>query len=320
MEPVLDETSLVPCGTWAPGARILALSSVLASLDRLGVPRVLRSVADAADRDISQGRGFRSWCFDVGTNRDAGRLVASRLSRQPFVDGPCGLLAVAEGARVLETRVDGELVYGLGLGALEERIVAALASGARPEGASVKVKILDVTADEFVESSVPVFAYVHGTEIDREPTSVQVLVDDSLRDGKLLLERFAEVFPQLRLGSLAADAIGRLAGSEPVYRQLIRHLRALNAAASTWIAGTAFTPQGITFSPESSATLESNRFGPIRDFSTPEGFAHERWSLHTKLTGGAGARLYYRPVSTAETRVVLIGYFGPHLPCVRFPT
>lgn len=320
MEPVLDETSLVPCAAWVPAVRISALSSVLASLDRLGAPRVLRSVSGAADRDIYQGRGLRNWCFAAGTNRDAGLLLASRLSRQPFIDGSDGLLAAAEGARVLETRTNGELVFGLGLGALEGRVVTALAGGARPVGALVEVQVLDATADELVEVSVPVFAYAQGPEIDRDAASVQALVDESLRDGRLMLERFADVFPHLRLGTTASGAIGQLTGSETVYRQLLRHLRALNAAVSAWTAGTTLAPQGITFSVESGATLESGKFGPIRDFPTPNGFAHERWSLHTKLTGGAGARLYYRPVWTAEAKVALIGYFGPHLPCVRFPT
>ncbi len=320
MEPVLDETSLVPCANWTPGTRIAALSSVLVALDRLGVSKVLRSVSDAADRDIAQGRGLRDWCFDRSTNRDAGRLLALRLSRQPFIDGPIGLLACAEGVRVLETRVDKHLVYGLGMGALENRIVVALAGSARPVGASIDVTILDATADEIFASTVPVFAYAHGSEIDQQTVAIQALVDASLRNGKLLVERFAEVFPHLRMGSHAADAMRRLTGSEPVYRQLLRHLHALNAAISSWREGEPLVPQGITFSPESAATLENGKFGPMRDFPTPDGFTHERWSLHTKLTGGAGARLYYRPVRTAQTKLVLIGYFGPHLPCVRYPT
>ncbi len=320
MEPVLDETSLIPCPDWLPGKRISTLSSALATLDRLGVPKALRSVSDAANRDIAQGRGLRDWCFDSGTNRDAGRFLAGRLSRAPFIDGPTGLLAHAEGTRLVETQVNGHEVYGLGMGALEDRVVLALASSNRPVGASIDVTILDASADSIFETTVPVFAYAHGSEIDQRTAAIQALVDASLRDGKLLVEHFSEVFPHLRMGPHAADAMRQLTGSEPVYRQLLRHLHALNAAISSWGEGEPLVPQGITFSPESAETLKNGKFGPLRDFPTPDGFTHERWSLHTKLTGGAGARLYYRPVRTAQTKLVLIGYFGPHLPCVRYPT
>jgi len=53
-------------------------------------------------------------------------------------------------------------------------------------------------------------------------------------------------------------------------------------------------------------------------FPMPKGFKKRRWSDHTKLSGGAGARLYFHSERTGETAVVLIGYFGDHLPTVRF--
>lgn len=320
MEPALDETSLVPCPEWAPAIRIAALSTVLKEFDRAGLPRVLRSVSDAADRDIAQGRGLRSWCFERGLNRDAGLLVASRLARQPFIDGPDGLMARAEGQRILETHVDGNLAYGLGLGALEGRPVATLASGAIPTGRQLQVEVLDASTDPIVITNVSVFAYARGDEFAADARQIQGFVDAAIYNGKDLLDRLPDAFPHLRAGPRAAESFAKLAGSEPVFRQLIRHLRALNAAAEAWQPGAAYRPEGITFSQESDQTLSHARFGPIRDFPSPAGFEHERWSLHTKLTGGAGARLYFRAVRAADSKAVLIGYFGAHLPCVLHPT
>lgn len=320
MEPALDETSLVPCPERAPATRIAALSNVLREFDRLGMPRVLRSVSDAADRDISEGRGLRSWCFERGPNRDAGLLVASRLARQPFIDGPDGLMARAEGRRVLETRQNGNLVYGLGLGALEGRPVASLSSAAMPTGRQVQVQVLDASTDPIASTHVAVFAYASSGEVAANALALQGLVDAAISNGQALLCILADAFPHLRVGPRAWEAFAALSGSEPVFGQLIRHLRALDSAAEGWDQGTPYRPAGITFSQESDQTLSHARFGPIRDFPAPEGFEHERWSLHTKLTGGSGARLYFRPVRNAETKAVLIGYFGAHLPCMRYPT
>lgn len=320
MEPVLDETSLVPCPDLDPASRIDALSSVLRALDRIGLPRVLRTVSDAADRDICEGRGLRSWCFDRRSNLDAGRFIASRLSRQPFIDGSDGLMVRAEGPRALETQLNGELVYGLGLGALEGRPVTSLSSGAVPNGRQVEVQIMDASTDPITVSNVTVLSYAHRDAVDANALVLQELVDAALVNGQSILDNLADVFPYLRLGHKARESFSALSGSEPVFQQLIRHLRALNSAAEEWIEGAAYRPEGITFSPESEQTLGHWRYGPIRDFPTPDGFANERWSLHTKLTGGSGARLYFRAVRTHEARSVLIGYFGPHLPCVRYPT
>jgi hypothetical protein len=319
MEPVLDELSLVPCHEWAPSIRIAALSTVLKEFDRIGMLRALRSVSDAADRDIAQGRGLRSWCFERGTNRDSGLLVASRLSRQPFIDGPGGLMARAEGQRVLETQLNGSLVLGLGLGALEGRPVATLASGASPTGRQAQVQVLDASADPISAITVPVFVYAGGDEVAANAPEIQRLVDASISSGQVLLDRLGDVFPYLRVGPKASESISPMSGAEPVFRQLIRHLRALNGAAEAWAPGASYRPEGITYSQESDQTLKHRRFGPIRDFPAPAGFELERWSLHTKLTGGAGARLYFRAVMTADSKAVLIGYFGAHLPCVLHP-
>lgn len=135
-----------------------------------------------------------------------------------------------------------------------------------------------------------------------------------------LLARLGELFPRLRLGTRAVDQIAALTGSEPVFRQLLRHLRALDASATRWPEGEGFEPGGVTYSVESKATLDDGTLGPMRDFPVPEGFEAERWSLHTKLTGGAGARLYFRAVRTGAEAVVLVGYFGDHLPTVRYRT
>lgn len=198
--------------------------------------------------------------------------------------------------------------------------MASLASAAMPAGRQVQVQILDASTDPIAVTEVPIFAYVRGDEVAANVLQFQELVDAAIGNGQVLLDRLADAFPYLRVGPRASESLATLSGSEPVFRQLIRHLRALNSAAVVWVEGAPYRPEGITFSQESDQTLSHGRFGPIRDFPAPEGFQTERWSLHTKLTGGAGARLYFRAVRTADTQVVLIGYFGSHLPCVLHPT
>jgi hypothetical protein len=314
MEPILDETSLVPCGVRAPSSRIEDLALCLRALDSLGASRVLRSVRDAADRDIGGGRGLRGWCFDRSTDRDAGRLVATRLAAQPFIDGPDGLLAAAEGSSAVEARAGGALVMGAGLAALTDGIVLILASAARPVAERLVVEVTYVDAEGERAEQLEVSCFATSDEIEAVRSDLLVRVDRELRDGHAIVTRVAEVFPSIVLGALAIVQIGALTGHERVFRQLVRHLRVLNEAALRWLDERPYVPAGVTYSAESAATLHHGTFGPMRDFPTPDGFDVERWSLHTKLTGGNGARLYFRAVRQAQRALVLIGYFGDHLP------
>jgi hypothetical protein len=328
VEPILDELSLVPCPVWSPAKRVETLARTLKALDSLGAARVLRSVTDAVNRDIAQGRGLKDWCFDPQTqaeNREAGLFLAARLAKQPFIDGPVGLFAKAEGPRALETRTaDGGLVYGLGLAALEDGFLTVLGSASKAQGEVVQVQIVDCSEDELQTSTVRVNCYVLEQDVCSDQNAIQEKINQSLGNGSTLVTRLVEVFPNLIIGPEALSAFKALTGTEPVFGQLKRHLHALNKAVSIWQEGAAFEPQlqiqGVTFSPESAQTLTHSKFGAMRHFSTPNGFTHEQWSWHTKLKGGTGARLYFRAVKTGNVKQVLIGYFGAHLPCVRYPT
>ncbi len=282
---------------------------------------MLRSVRDAADRDIAQGRGLRGWCFDQGTDRDSGRLLANRLGKQPFIDGADGLFAAREGDRAIEARVKDVVVFGLGLAALEDGAALALVSQARPAGAAaVPVELTYLNESEAITESLPVPCLVSDADVETNRDYVVERVDRSIATGPGLVERIPELFPLLRFGALALQQLAALNGTEPVFRQLLRHLRALDQGARNWAPTAPYSPAGcLPWSPESGTTLGHRKYGPLRDFPAPEGFPPERWSLHTKLTGGAGARLYFRAVRSDQESIVLIGYFGDHLPTVSHP-
>jgi len=318
--PVLDETALTPCSIHSPAERIITLAKTLSALDRLGVSRVLYSVCDAADRDIGHGRGLQSWCFDSSVNRDAGRLIALRLSKPPFIDGEDGLMASVEGQRAIVPTVSDEIAIGLGFAALTDELAILPISETRPRGGSccVTVNILDNDGERCESGDVETYALEDEVLTHRE--SIMALVNRTLCDGSFIIGRLSEVFPQLHLGTRAHQQIAQMTGREPVFRQLLRHLRALNEGALNCLEGTVYAPEGISFSVESTSTLNHGTYGPMRDFPTPDGFEPERWSLHTKLTGGNGARLYFRHVRSGSQSFVLIGYFGDHLPTVTYRT
>jgi len=322
MDPVLDETSLVPYPEVPASGRVEALAQALKAMDLLGFARTLRTVRDAADRDVEGGFGLRRWCFDRDVTRESRLLVANRLSKQPFIDGPDGLFSVAERQRVVEASVEGDIVWGLGLAALEDGVAVGLTTASRNEGAFSSVSLHELDDDSEFTHTVDVFVHVVAADISRRSAQLRSRIERTVVDGRLLIGRFSELFSNLVLGPLAEEQLASLRGSEPQFRQLLRHLLCLDRSARAWKSKTPFVPAGITSSVESTATLQHGRFGPMRDFPVPPGYQPFRWSLHTKMTGGDGARMYYepRPEEAPDQMRVLVGYFGSHLPCVKYPT
>lgn len=320
MEPLLDETTLVPCIEGEAGARIAVLAATLRRLDALGMPRVLRGVMDAADRNIEGGHGLRFWCFRRGQVDDiAGRLVASRLAKAPFIDGPDGLFARAEASRAIETTVDGQVVLALGLAALSDPFALCLSRAQQQRWSPTIVRVLEYL-DEGQEDvrDVDVVRLVASPDVDEHQAELIEALDAAVTDGKALLERSANLFPALAFGPEAEKAIRALTGNEVSFKQLVRHLRALSRSARAWPGGRPFAPHGISWSNESEATLTHGQYGPLRDFACPPGFGARRWSAHTKMTGDGGRRLYFSPDESGGTMRVAIGYVGPHLKTVDF--
>jgi hypothetical protein len=182
----------------------------------------------------------------------------------------------------------------------------------------VELTFLDEDGQRDESTVVPLI--VTSDEVMLQRDELLKRIDEAVANGQALLDRWGELFPRLLLGQRAIDQIAQFNGREQWFKQILRHLRALDIAVLRWPIGEVFTPQGITYSVESTATLEHGDFGPMRDFPVPEGFMVERWSLHTKLTGGAGARMYFRPERIATGNAVLIGYVGAHLPTVNYRT
>lgn len=317
MQPILDETSIVPCPERSAGARIAALAGLLKSFDGIGAARVLRTARYAADLDIGDGRGLSSWLWDRLTPREAGLFVAARLTKQPFIDGPGGLMQEAEGAGAIEATVGGQPVVGLALAAIQGGLVSAVGSVSRPSGGSIDVKVTILDGDGTRVENHAVQVFVDAKEVEEQRGALAGQLYSTLGSGQDVVDRAPELFPQLRFGELAKSQIAATPGTGPVFRQLLKHLRALQDGARNWSEGQPYEPVGVPYSPESQATLRHAKYGPQRDFPTPAGFSSERWSYHTK-NQGENIRMYYRAIWDNGNSVVLVGYFGRHLDTVKF--
>ncbi len=327
MEPALDEASLIPCENLSPGQRIDELAATLRALDQLGAPRVLRYVHSAADIPLLDGQGLRLWCFDRQTPRDAGRFVAQRLGKAPYIDGADGLFAALEGTRAIDPTIQGARSLGGGQVALTDGVLVQLKAETSTASRPVVVRLEIVTETEAWTEDVPVDAVDCAGEVGVKSDPLRKKIEAAVRSGAALVAGITELFPRLVLGERAAAQISELKGSEQLFPQLLRHLRVLDRAALAWTRGRPFAPEGVGYSVESEGTLKHGTLGPLRDFPTPANFGAERWTLHTKLSGVSAPRLYFKMREddgvgpngeTVRCLRIAIGYVGPHLPTVNF--
>ncbi|MEX1363436.1 MAG: hypothetical protein AB1Z98_09940 [Nannocystaceae bacterium] len=316
--PILDESSLVPDERMSPPERISSLAGVLKALDSRGAEAVLRSVRDASDRDIGGYRGLRYWCraFSEGVDRDAGLLIATRLAKQPFLDGPDGLFARAEGDQAIEAHVNHQVVVGLGYAALTDGIAVGLPSTNSSSSEVVAVEVTRSDGDELVQEQVEVLRLLGagGVTQHAEWIDARVFV---CRSGADLLAQADRLLPHLRFGDRARAQLSALSGVDPQFLQIVRHLRALDLGAREWPKDKSFSPAGsVRYSDESNKTMDDPRLGKLREFPVPEGFKRFRWRFHTKL--GRGTRIYFQAERQEDGAVVLVGYVGPHLKTAKF--
>ncbi|MFM2161965.1 MAG: hypothetical protein RLZZ383_1477, partial [Pseudomonadota bacterium] len=204
MEPALDEASLVPCPTTPPAQRIRALAEALGALDRLGAPRILRSVRDAADRDLRDGHGLRHWCFERQTPRDAGRFVAQRLGKAPFIDGTDGLFALAEGGRAIQPSIGGVPSLAGGHVALTDSLLVLLGGSTWPPDKPVVVRLEVLTDEDEWTDEVTVDAADCAVEVAAIAASITRKIEAAVSSGQALVDRLPELFPRLVLGADAA--------------------------------------------------------------------------------------------------------------------
>ncbi|NJK32345.1 MAG: hypothetical protein HC927_08025 [Deltaproteobacteria bacterium] len=161
-------------------------------------------------------------------DRDARLLVGLRLDKQPFIDGAGGLFEGAQRGFAVEAKLNGAEVFGLAVVALQGSIGVALSAHARPQGGMVPLELTFLDDEGIRRDDIEVPCVVAPNDAESLREVLLERLDLSLSNGRVLLERAQEMFPKLRFGDRACEQIDALHGTEPVFRQLVWHLRVLN--------------------------------------------------------------------------------------------
>src|SRR5665213_1170265 len=116
-----------------------------------------------------------------------------------------------------------------------------------------------------------------------------------------------------RLFAQALRQLQNLTGAEMAFAHVVQHLLALSFQALDWNDGPFEVSYPYRCSEESNVTLQ--KFSGSRDFTCADGIKR-LFSWHSKINAVAW-RIHFLP--NPQSRRVLIGYVGVHLPTVGDP-
>lgn len=289
--------------------RMLELSQ---GLKNCGYNSTLRVVENFCQLDLSPGYTIHQWVRDrsIGANRDLQRALLTFATRAPYVEQ---FIADTEKDAIVEFLFEGQVSYGLGLAYLWNS--SALSLDGDAQFLSDRIPLQFHRLDEMQETTESIAVSSISTPMQLADACNRLRTSQiaSIDSGEALVSLLPELFAFLKFSPQTEKQMSALSGREQYFPEIVRHLAVIDQTMSEWHSGT-FDPQEITWSPESSSTLQ--QFAAPRTIVCQDGVSR-LFSFHSKLMS-ANQRIHFYPVTS--DRVVHIGYIGKHLPTSRHRT
>ena len=211
-------------------------------------------------------------------------------AKAPFISDVCSA-AVQELGFECEFRFEGEAAEGLGAAHLLDSAAVSLPCR-RFACDPVFLQVTCLDEEGLIEYFVPVCCLSSVDQVRRREKWLRdrLLLESPIGDGDELWSGRTLHFPRLIFCASTEDFVRSLSGKELHFRQILRHLTALNRYLLTWTDGE-FALTGVDWSYESTATMNRAELAALRTFTCPDNVSR-RFSPHTKLHG-ANLRIHF---------------------------
>lgn len=301
----LNECSLIPApdlGTargWLEECTLAMILSVESGVERgVKLPTHYYSIA------LYPGYYWESWLSDYEVSRELRTRCRSLLTAVSFIDN---LMEIAD----VSCFWNSTATYGLRDAHISTGLAVSLPSGADWDVTEVDCTIERIEAGELRASPCKVrhISRPSHVEFHFQWIFATAVEECAAKDVLLLVQR---CFSRLSFCSPATSGLKK--ANYQCLRHIGRCLFLLNEYCRSWTSGP-FDLRRIACdaSVESGSTL--NQFARERTFMCPDG-SERLFSLHFKISGAW--RIYFIPNSGCGGAT--IGYIGPHLPTVDFPS
>jgi hypothetical protein len=317
LEMVLNELSLhsLAQDMYSARQRMSNLLHMIRIASKSGVSRVLRTHENFYAERLALGYSIANWRNDSSVDREERRYFNSLTTKAPYWRD-LRESEVESDFYLSEFHHNGVLAHGLGFAYLIEALAVSLCSEPQWEASHLDLEAIHLRDDENIFTEQVTVVHASAVEHIQEHTAwINNRLWTSVRDGIELWDRRESLFLSLRFCDAISEQMQSLHPGNPLLRSITRRLLELEHYCRSWNTGP-FNPQYLPTraSLESQVTLQ--QFGGERTFFCPDGQVR-LFSWHVRLTPEAW-RIHFFP--EPETRTIIIGYIGPHLPTVRDPT
>jgi hypothetical protein len=277
----------------------------------LGVKRSLRTHADFHSTVLAPDYPLARWRNDSEVDHDARLFIKSLATKFPFID-----TEIESRATLQEFKHNGISAEGLGVACLIDGLAISLKSEEQWNCSRISLEMATLDVEDNLIYETP--NVIHASAISHVIEHggwIHNRLRQGVGNGADLWAKKNELFSSLVFCESIAGHVQNLPSGDPLLRFIVKRLSELQAYCQNWETGP-FNPTDLPSrtSIESEATLR--RHSHERTFTCPDGQAR-LFNWHVRIPPWAW-RLYFIPLP--ETRTMIIGYIGPHLPTVSDPT
>ncbi|MBW1741167.1 MAG: hypothetical protein JRJ42_08555 [Deltaproteobacteria bacterium] len=278
-----------------------------------GVKRVLRTHIDINSTLLAEDYPLARWRNDSNVDVEIRRYFRVLVTQYP----PLADLPEIENQILSQDffHMD-ERAYGLGVAFLIEGLAVSFRSDRKWDYYKIDLNTQWLDDDGNLSSTTIQVPHANQAEHIVELTRwISDRLQTGVESGEDLWNRMNELFPSLIFCENVGKVIRYFQSGSPLLRQVVRRLFEIENYCNVWETGP-FSPEGLPFkvTGESEPTLQ--KYEAERTFLCPDG-EKRTFSWHGRVTPGAW-RIYFDP-SPGPGRMY-IGYIGPKLPSVKFPT
>jgi len=278
-----------------------------------GVNRVLRTHIDVNNTLLALEYPLARWRNDGDVDLEARRYFRSLISQYPPLDD---LPEIKNDMLAQDFFCQSRQSYGFGIAYLLESLSISLPSSTDWDAYMIDIQTqwLDDCGD-LVSQGAQIPHASNSFHIDELAGWIEDRLKSGVQNGEDLWNRREELFPDLIFCNHVEKQILHLQSGDPLFRQIVKRLFELQTYCSAWHEG-AFASDPLPFKAtvESEPTLQ--KYHKERTF-TCQDENEIIFSWHGRMTPGAW-RIYFDP--TIGPGMMQIGYIGPKLPTVNYPT
>ncbi len=315
LEMVLNELSLQTSAPDIPTARkwMSELIQTLRQATSSGVNRVLRTSDEINALMLTSDYPISRWRNDSEVDIDEKRFFKTLSTKAPFWTDV--IEEIKDQFDLSDIWYQGKLAKGLGFVWMIDGLAVSFQSDSKWNCESLQLQIQRFNENDELINLVEEIKHVSDKRhLQCHQDWIINRIKITVVDGIELWERRVELFPSLEFCDSVKKQLQNILKGQRELAIVTKILSELEKCCSNWTVGQ-FSVEGYQFDESGESEVTLNQYSQERTFICPDG-QKRLFARHLKLRT-CNWRIHFLPL---QSRKIIIGYIGKHLPTVKYKT